>query len=374
MKFRNMAACASAAGVLAAIGTAVPAGASTAGSVFLHTLHSVTQLASTVPADGDVNPYGVAVVPSSEGSLVAGDTLVSNFNAKSNVQGTGTTIEEVSPGGTVTPFAQLSHLGSGLSCPGGIGLTTALTVLPDGWVVVGSLPTAAKGALPKGDPAGCLIVLADTGTPVETIANHDIVGPWDMTSSVHGDRASLFVSDAFGGNTSTDNGVPVAGKCNVVRVTLALGDGAPQVLSTTVIGSGFPWRANSAALVLAPTGLALGPTGTLYVDDTETDSIAAIPDAPTRRTSVDDTHSITSGGWLDAPLGMALAPNGDLLVVNGNNGDIVEVTPQGKQLVKETLVAKGAGDLFGLALSPNDQGILFVNDGTNALDVLGGDT
>ena len=54
-------------------------------------------MASTVPDNGDVNPYGVAVVPRSTGNLHQGNVLVSNFNDKANVQGTGTTIVQVSP-------------------------------------------------------------------------------------------------------------------------------------------------------------------------------------------------------------------------------------------------------------------------------------
>ena len=34
-------------------------------AAFLGQLHGMTQVASTVPANGDVNPYGVAVVPAS---------------------------------------------------------------------------------------------------------------------------------------------------------------------------------------------------------------------------------------------------------------------------------------------------------------------
>ena len=59
---------------------------------FLSTLHHVSTLASTVPGNGDVNPYGVAVIPVSTGSLVANNVLVSNFNNSANLQGTGTTI------------------------------------------------------------------------------------------------------------------------------------------------------------------------------------------------------------------------------------------------------------------------------------------
>src|SRR5471030_968760 len=63
---------------------------------------TVTTIASTVPKNGDINPYGMAVVPKTTGSLVQGDILISNFNNGQNLQGTGTTIMEISPGGHVT--------------------------------------------------------------------------------------------------------------------------------------------------------------------------------------------------------------------------------------------------------------------------------
>jgi hypothetical protein len=154
-----------------------PSGATTS---YLHQFKTVTKIASTVPANGDVNPNGVATVTQSTGRLVAGDTLVSNFNSKANVQGTGTTIVQVSPSGSTKLFARISNLPATMSCPGGAGLTTALGILPGGSVVVGSLPTSDGGALPAGDPVGCLIVLNSDGSPVETFSNSDIVarGTW----------------------------------------------------------------------------------------------------------------------------------------------------------------------------------------------------
>ena len=76
--------------------------------------------------------------------------------------------------------------------------------------------------------------------------------------------------------------------------------------------------------------------------------------------------SLSAGGALDAPLGMTLAPNGDLVVVNGNNGNAVEITPADKQLATRTLIKNGAGDLFGIITAGD--GLLIVNDGTSALD------
>ena len=353
-----------------ATSSAKPA-AQTAAS-FLGQLHAGSQIASTVPAKGDVNPYGLAVVPATAGRLTAGDILVSNFNDKANVQGTGTTIVQVSRAGKTSLFADVASLPAGMACPGGVGLTTALGILPGGWVVVGSLPTTKSGALPALDPAGCLIVLNDQGTVVQTITNKNIVGPWDLAVTSTATSAQVFVSNALGGNTSTSSGTPVTGNCTVVRLDFDLSAASPPTLTgTTVVGSGYPWRANKAALVLAPTGLAVGHNGTLYVADTETNTISAIPQATTRTTAQAATAGLLSaGGALDAPLGMTLAPNGDLIVVNGNNGNAVEVTPAGRQLTTKTLVKNGAGDLFGIVTTP--AGILAVNDGTNALELFRG--
>jgi hypothetical protein len=350
--------------------SATPVSSPQAATSFLGQLHGSGQVASTVPANGDVNPYGVAVVPASGGRLTAGDILVSNFNDKANVQGTGTTIVQVSPAGKASVFASISKLPAGQACPGGVGLTTALGILPGGWVVVGSLPTTTGGALPGLDPAGCLIVLNDQGTAVETITNNDIVGPWDLTVKSSPTSAELFVSNALGGNTTTHDGVPVTGNCTVVRLDLTLSSTSPpQLTSSAVIGTDFPWRANKAALVLAPTGLALGRNGTLYVDDTLTNTVSAIPQALTRTSMVTATGgTLSAGGALDAPLGMTLAPNGDLIVVNGNNGNATEITPGGKQVATKTLVKNGAGDLFGIITTQADNGIIIANDGTNALD------
>jgi hypothetical protein len=350
--------------------SSTPASSTQAASSFLGQLRGQSQLASTVPANGDVNPYGVAVVPASEGLLTQGDILVSNFNDKANVQGTGTSLVEVSPGGPTRLFANVSALPAGQACPGGVGLTTALAILPGGWVVVGSLPTTAGGALPGLDPAGCLIVLNDQGTVAETITNSDIVGPWDLTVKADATTAEVFVSNALGGNTTTHDGVPVTGNCTVVRLDLALSPASPpRLTSTAVIGTRFPWAANKAALVLAPTGLALGGGGTLYVDDTLTNSVSAIPQALTRTSAITAAAgTLSTGGALNAPLGMTLAPNGDLVVVNGNNGNAVEITPAGRQLATKTLIKNGAGDLFGIITTQAGSGLLIVNDGTNAID------
>src|SRR5580704_14215212 len=141
-------------------------------------LNTITTISTTIPANGDVNPYGVARVPLSKGSLVEGRFLISNFNNGGNFQGTGTTIVQIAADGTFSLFAQIDP--AKVSCPGGIGLTTALVALRGGFVIVGSLPTSSQGTVFTG--AGCLIVLDSRGKVVETFSGHNINGPWDMTA------------------------------------------------------------------------------------------------------------------------------------------------------------------------------------------------
>jgi hypothetical protein len=97
--------------------------------------------------------------------------------------------------------------------------------------------------------------------------------------------------------------------------------------------------------------------------------ITVIPNALTRTTSiVDGKSTLTKGGALNSPLGLAIAPNGDLIATNGNNGVAVEISPQGHQVASATLVHNGAGALFGITISLNNKGLVFVNDSTNAVD------
>jgi len=76
-----------------------------------------------------------------------------------------------------------------------------------------------------------------------------------------------------------------------------------------------------------------------------------------------------SGGSLNDPLGLTLAVNGDILTANGNDGNLVVTKPNGVQVETTLLDPAGAGVLFGLTAVPG-QGVYFVDDGTNTLDLL----
>jgi hypothetical protein len=360
--------------VTASITGAVGLLAATAGSAsaagppaFVGPLHTTSVLTSTVPGNGDVNPYGVAVIPRSTGNLVRGNVLVSNFNDKANVQGTGTTIVEVTPSGHQSLFAQINRNLPG--CPGGVGLTTALTALRSGWVIVGSLPT--KGGAVSG--AGCLIVLSSSGQVKETLTGNGINGPWDMATLDLGNQAVLFVTNVLNGTVAA-NGKTVFGGTVVRLVVRTRPNRLPTITSSVVIGSGFPETLNSTALVIGPTGAGLGANGVLYVADSLDNRIASIPDALFRGFSAGTGFTVSQGHFLSGELGLVVAPNGDVLTVNAGNGNLVEVTPSGAQIAVRQLDSSGsppgAGALFGLAVKPGADAVYYVDDATNTLDLL----
>ena len=351
----------------------VVAGAAPAGAApvpYLSHFTTVTEVASTVPANGDVNPYGVATVPFSTGSLVRGDTLVSNFNASNNLQGTGTTIVEVAPTGQVNLFAQINPNLPG--CPGGVGLTTALSVLNDGYVVVGSLPVTEDGS---GTPeAGCLIVLNSAGVPVETWAGHGINGPWDMTSvQLFGPFAELFVTNVLNGTVAAAGNEVDQGTVLRLSVFEPAGTAAAPLRHD---GSRHRVRGGAEFERPRPRPDRGGARAQRHAlrrrHGAEPDRGRPVRHEPLLPRS-GGGFTVSQGGSLNAPLGLAVAPGGDLIAVNGNDGNAVEVTPFGAQVDTRTIDPFDAGgDLFGLAIAPGGRGILFVDDNgaANTFDLL----
>lgn len=362
---------------------ALVAGAATAfgddSSSILKHLQNINVVTSTVPANGDINPYGIVEVQRSAGHLQQGHILISNFNNMSNQQGTGTTIVDIAPDGSLSTFAQIDPTKLPGPCPGGVGLTTALTVLRSGWVIVGSLPTAdGTSATAQG---GCLLVLDNSGNVTETFTDASINGPWDMTSVEDEDGAHLFVTNVLNGTVEANGAVVNQG--TVLRIDLAMSQAKkPQIRSITEIGSGFAERTDPNALVIGPTGVGLSPacaqededTCVLYVADSLNNRVAAILNPLQRRHSAGTGLTVSTGGSLNDPLGLTVAPNGHILVVNGDDGFITEITPRGKQVATVLLDNTGGpppgnGTLFGVIFDPQ-RGVLFVDDGSNTLNSL----
>jgi hypothetical protein len=339
---------------------AAPTVSTTADSFLASLPNTPTITASTVPANGDENPYGVAIIPASFGTgtkLSAGDVLVSNFNNSANLQGTGTTIVAISPKGKQTTFYQ---------GPKGLGLTTALDVLSSGFVLVGNVP-APNGTTVDGP--GSLLILNKKGKVVDTLTNSKLLdGPWDMTVEDNGVNANVFVSNVLNGT--------------VTRLDLRLSPktDAVKVLSETEIAKGYLFRTDPAALVVGPTGLAFdSANGDLYVASTGNNAIYAIHAAASRKTALpegslvyrDDSH-------LRGPLALAFAGT-NLIAANGDavnpdpaglqNSELVEFTTAGK-FVDEFQIDPTIGGAFGLAYEKTGSETIFaaVDDVTNSLD------
>ena len=339
--------------------------------VYLATVHKHHLVTSTVPANGDQNPYAMVVAPVTAGAVQKDDLLVDNFNNQGNLQGTGSTIVDYRPAtGQTSTFAAIPHNLPG--CPGGVGLSTAMVMLKSGWVIVGSAPSTDGTTKTLG--AGCLIVLDSTGKVAGTIAGPEIADPWgNMAWIDNGATATLFVSNAGFGIGAP--GQPVQTSATVLRLDLSIPAGKPpQVTSQTVIGSGFGAQADASVFLIGPTGLALGKDGTLYVSDAIGNRIVAIPNAATRTDSAGTGTPVSKDGLLNRPLAMDMAPNGHLLVVNGLNGQVVEIDPAtGKQLgaqwidSDEAQTPPGSGDLFGIVVNPAGKGFYYVEDDVNTV-------
>ncbi|WP_241239121.1 hypothetical protein [Burkholderia stagnalis] len=317
-------------------------------------------ISSTVPANGDVNPYGIAFVPPGVpawSTLKPGDVVVSNFNASSGLQGTGTTIVKLTPGTTpATTFFQGANL----------GLTTALVVLRSGFVLVGNVPAPdGKNVVPPGS----LLVINPQGGLVKPLTDPMLLdGPWDMTVIDRSPRVTAFVSNVLSGT--------------VARIDLMIDTNGPTMLkSSCIIASHYTHHTDPAALVVGPTGLAYDPNrDVLYVASTGDNAIFAIQGAAStcanpgvgRMIYFDPVH-------LHGPLALALAPNGHLVTANGDavNADpqqpseIVEFTAEGRFIAQMQVdVVEGAA--FGLAFGRSSTGqIQFaaVNDNTNTATV-----
>ena len=344
----------------------------------LGTIHRHVTRATTVTNNGDLNPYAVVVAPVSAGKVHQGDVLVDNFNNLSNLQGTGTTIVDYSPG-TKKPtlLAQLPR--NVAQCPGGVGLTTAMTMLKTGWIIVGSTPSTDGTTNTKG--TGCLLVLDPNGQLAAVWAGPNINGPWGNIATIDkGSTAILFVSmagfDVPGPQVHDSSGNSVViDKATVLRLELSIPPGKPpEIVRETNVASGFGEQADKDVFMIGPTGLALGPDDTLYVSDAIGNRISAILAATTRTTSAGIGRTVTSEGLLKRPLALVMTPEGHLLAANAQNGQVVEIDPaSGRQLYAQWVDTNqaqsppGSGDLFGLALTPDGKGFYYVEDDMNTL-------
>jgi hypothetical protein len=329
--------------VAALIALAAPLNAQNGGKTFLPPPAATV---STIPQNGDVNPYGTAFAPlfnddrshSIENSVLQpGDLLISNFNNNQNLQGTGTTIVRVDAHGQQTLFFQGSTQYAGLSA--------ALGVLSDGTVLAGNLKTldGTSGTA----SAGAIQIISPSGMLLNVITNPAIDGPWGMAINERDRSVDVFISNVLNGT--------------IARLTFRHERGVLSLEKSTVIATGLNHRGDPAALELGPSGLLYSAwNDTLYFASSTDNAIYRIEHASTVGASEavptlllqDDVH-------LHGPIDMALTPDGHLLVANsdGSNVDpnqpseIVEYTADGT-FVAQFPVDPNNGGAFGIATQP----------------------
>ena len=315
---------------------------------------------STIPGNGDVNPYGVAFVPNGfprGGLLEPGDLLVSNFNNSANLQGTGTTIIKVAPSGQTSVFFQGT-------AP--LGLSTGLAVLKTGFVLVANCPTNGQPPVPGALP-GSLLLIDRNGNLVQTFVSDAIQGPWDFTVFDQRERVTVFVSNALTGT--------------VTRIHLVLTGPTYTMTGAAVVASGYTHHADPATFEVAPTGLVFDPTkNILYVASTGDNAVFGVKDAfnrhasggPGRLVYADPVH-------LHGALAMVMAPNGHLLVSNSDEfnpdpnqpSEIVEFTVGGR-FIGELSMDPNLGGAFGLNITNDtDDAVRFaaVDDNANTITI-----
>jgi hypothetical protein len=294
------------------------------------------QVVSTVPSNGDVNPYGVAFVPANfpGGVLNPGDILVSNFNNNMNLQGTGTTIIRVTPQAATSVFFTAQ--------PNQQGLSTALWALQEGLVIVGNFPSVDGTCGTAGN--GGLLVINSSGQQVQTITDSSYInGPWDMAMfDFGGGKIDAFIANGLTGT--------------ITRLDLLLSGGMFTVQSKATIAS-YSFQCDPVTFVDAPTGMVYDPKkDILYVASTLDNAIYAVSDASKRNDNGGTGQVIYQDqAHLHGPLAMAVAPNGHFLVSNNDAinpdpnqpSEIVEFTLNGKFVTQHSMDPNFGGS-FGL--------------------------
>jgi DNA-binding beta-propeller fold protein YncE len=289
---------------------------------------------STSPSsNGDLTPYGLAVVPKNfpGHTLKPGQLLVSNFNS-STLAGQGSTIVIIDP----NTAQQLGVFFQG-TLP--IGFTNALSIVQEGFVFAGSVFTTNSTA--SNPTPGPLLVLDKNGNQVDAIST-GINGPWGLAVNDQGDSAQLFVSNVFDGT--------------VTRLNVSFKKGVFSVGAATTIASGYAFGLDTAALVVGPAGLAYDSANDrLYVASEDDNKIFVIKNAST--TSGGGTGTLVfSDPHLEGPLGLIIAPNGHLITANADPtafqnptqpSEIVEFTKKG-DFVREFSIDSQLGGAFSI--------------------------
>lgn len=305
------------------------------------------------PVNGAQNPYGLTVAPITSGMFTKGDLVICNFNAKSNVQGTGKSIVALHPAPNSKPL-HVSAIAQLKGCD-----AVALDVDDTIW---------ASSMVADDNP-----VIDAEGRLFKNISGKPFNQPWGQILA-RPKGASVFYETN-------------AGTGSVVRINV----GAKYTWQ--VIATGFPVNHGKPGTALAPSGVAYNSKiDTLYFVDGMNDSIVAfknvskIPKNGIKASrngmtfsgpAGGDARIVFAGAPLNGPISAALLPNGNLVVGNtldaSGSNLLIEVSAAGKLLDVRNVDKGASGALFGIVAtgsSDSDTKIYFNDDNDNNVQVL----
>jgi hypothetical protein len=315
---------------------------------------TTTTIGSTVdPTNGDQNPYGLAIAPVTAGSLTQGDLLVCNFSDSANVEGNGTTIEVLHPthGSTPTRLVQDANVkGCAALAMGSAG---------DPWAT--------------GNTANLAPFYSSSGALISTLSQETWHSPWGEAFSP---TDGAFGAAAFYVSNSGDG--------SIVRVNISSGG----AFTFDAIATGFSVNGGVPGSILGPAGLTYDAAhDTLFIVDSNQNRVvafAAVSAIPAAGIQVQSAGTfagpsaasatvVYTGVPLNDPISAALLFNGNLVVGNTGDNQLIEISPAGIVVGTQTLDTGAVGALFGIAASGTNLSTLkiyFNDDNDNTVKVL----
>ena len=356
------------------------------------------KLSSTVAPNGDKNPYFISTPPAAFTGINAstgvktvlqpGDLLISNFSNSTGAN-TGTSIMRYTPSTTTMSLFYKESIGAGpvAGAISGLGTLWIANYLPG---YTNSLDGTTTGdgnevvVTANGTDFALNAGIIDNNSGATFPSGTSFAGPWGEVLALKAGTSTpyFFVTN-----------VDAAGKGWIDRQQFTPG----QFNKETVVTIGQLPTGTNAFGPTGPQGMAYDATNDiLYVASTQDNQIVAYLNATTATTSTTSLGIVVySGSELDAPVGLTINPiNGDLIVVNQLNNNIVEIalnlvmpispntnSPFSARVVSVKLLdttpvntQNGTGSaLFGVLASEDASGnlIVYYTDSiTNSLNVL----
>lgn len=323
----------------------------------LNTLAQIGSTANILDTQGnqitvDPNPYKIAVAPQNlSNGVKAGDILVSNIGNNDH----GITLVKFS-GQNNTSTGQLFNTATdGVLGPAGLAFD--------------------NGKLLVGNSTGSNVLVFNTdGTLFKTIQDPLFNGPWGITTGNTAFQSHSRISSFFTANKFD---------AKILRVDVKSQGGSAPTFQVTQVGQ-FTKNGDLTKIDLHwMPALKVGSHilhDVLLAIDPANNRIAAFANSSTLQ-GIGNGTTVFQGTPLNMPGGFAINPlNGDLLVVNLMDNNLVELNPTSGQVIGTKQIDPAMVDnqgngsaLFGVVGLRDQKGnlrVVFTDDNTNTLDSL----